>query len=271
MVKMCLDDMALDHFVKESQFFESDDEDDDPKSSMKDKASNQGNAIPGDIYAGSLCLKKGRNVNTTLYYVDYAKQFNDGNGLLPEDRNELFLKHANAGAEKSSIENQINVISSEANILLSQPTNVDLALILDTLNAEVEDLHSQLEVANSFKDNEKVRKQLCKKSDLMQAQWRKRKRLCMDFLGFMEESTEGVISMKKSLAGDGPIELESDESAIKGSILFNKKKRQRDESFQRLDLGGASKKKRTEISPNDLFIGVELTSSGIKRVYLDNE
>lgn len=269
MVKMCLDDMALDHFVKESQFFDSDDENDDPKPSVKSGKSSEGNIIPSDIYAGSLCLKKGRNVNTTLYYVDYTKQFNDGNGLLPEDRNELFSKHASADAEKSSTENKIKRILSDADVLLSQPTNVDLASRLETLDTEVESLRSQMEVANSFKDNEKIRKQTRKKIDVMQAQWRKRKRLCMDFLCMMEEMTEGTISMKKSLVGDGPIELESDESAIKGSILFNQKKRQRDKSLRRLDFEGASKKQRTEFSPDDSFIGVELTSSGIKRVYLN--
>lgn len=259
--------MALDHFVKESQFFDSDDENDDPKPSTKSGKSSQGNIIPSDVYAGSLCLKKGRNVNTTLYYVDYTKQFNNGNGLLPEDRNELFSKHAGADAEKSSTENKIKYLSSEANVLLSQPTNIDLTSILESLDAEVVDLRSQMEVAYSFKDNEKIRMQIRKKIDVMQAQWRKRKRLCMDFLREMEEITEGSISMKKSLSGDGPIELESDESAIKGSILFNQKKRQRGKSFQRLDLDGASKKQKVDI-PTDSFIGVELTSSGIKRVYL---
>jgi hypothetical protein len=270
MVKMCLDDMALDHFVKESQFFDSDDENDDPKPSMKSGKSSQGNIIPSDVYAGSLCLKKGRNVNTTLYYVDYSKQFNDGNGLLPEDRNELFSKHAGADAEKSSTENKIKYLSSEANVLLSQPTNIDLTSILETLDAEVVDLRSQMEVAYSFKDNEKIRMQIRKKIDVMQAQWRKRKRLCMDFLREIEEITEGSISMKKSLSGDGPIELESDESAIKGSILFNQKKRQRERSFQRLDLEIASKKQKVD-NPTASFVGVELTSSGIKRVYLDEK
>lgn len=269
MVKMCLDDMALDHFIKESQFIESDDEDADVELEKVKKRIPKEAHAHADIYAGSLCLKKGRNANTSLYYADQKKLLNDGNGLLPEDRNELYSNHANVLAEKAVIENTTMLNISEANRLLSQLSNIDMTSALTVLEDEVTELRSQIDAANEYKNNEKSRKLLLKKIDVMQAQWRKRRRLCLDFLCFFEEVTEGTVSMKKSLEGGGPIELESDEVAIKSHIAFKANKRKRQQNALGSSLGGNAKRLKSEFVASESFVGVELTSSGIKRVFLN--
>ena len=70
---------------------DSDDDEDDGKSSKKKKAAKKSaeDTAPSEPYANSLRFKEGRNVQNTLYYVDHSKLANEGNGLLPEKRNEL--------------------------------------------------------------------------------------------------------------------------------------------------------------------------------------
>jgi len=119
----------------------------------------------------------------------------------------------------------------------------------------------------------------------MAQQWRKRKRLCMEFLITMEESTEGTISAKKCLAGDGQIDIESDESAIKNAIAYGKKKRTMasrpptKKMKVSKSLGGkttglsSSQSLTSGLTADANFVAVRLDSSGqVERVYLsDNE
>ena len=77
----------------------------------------------------------------------------------------------------------------------------------------------------------------------------------------MEESTEGTISRKKCLKGDGPIDIDSDEAAIQGSIAFAKRKKQR--VVGRGSLGGkGSATGRPSLAPDQNFIGVILSALG---------
>ena len=118
----------------------------------------------------------------------------------------------------------------------------------------------------------------------MATQWRKRKRICMDFLIMMEESTEGTISAKKCLAGDGQIDVESDETAIKNSIAYgNKKRSMTSRPFKKTKVSKSMGRKTTGLSssesltcgltPDANFVAVRLDPLGlVERVYLgDNE
>lgn len=114
----------------------------------------------------------------------------------------------------------------------------------------------------------------------MATQWRKRKRICMDFLIMMEESTEGTVSAKKCLAGDGQIDLESDETAIKNMIAYGNKKRSMTsrpvkKAKVSKSLGGkttglpSSETLTSGLTADANFVAVRLDSSGqVERVYL---
>ena len=201
-LKSCLDDMALDTFNPENQFADSDDDEDTNAVSGKKKALSASN---DDEFAGSLSVKGGRNTNTTLYYCDYSKLSNNGNGLLPDDRNTLLSDHEVAKAELAAKEDSISSMTNESQRLLSEPTNEEAAGSLEVKENYVQELRDQVEAAQELKDFEKVRVKMTKKVDVMAAQWRKRKRLCMDFLLAMEDNTDGTISVKKCLSGDGQI------------------------------------------------------------------
>ena len=192
--------MALDTFSAENQFADSDDEDDRSTSKKKSKIGSS-----DDEYAGSLSIKAGRNANTTLYYCDYSSLTNNGNGLLPDDRNTLLSDHEIAKAEMQSQDNCIKSMTAEASKLLSEPTNEELTALFEEMEENVTSLREEVESAQELKGFEKHKVKVNKRVDTMAAQWRKRKRVCMDFLVAMEENTEGSISTKKCLSGDGQI------------------------------------------------------------------
>ena len=89
----------------------------------------------------------------------------------------------------------------------------------------------------------------------------------------MEESTEGTISLKKCLKGEGVLEIESDEAAIKGAIVFAQRKRPK---VSRGVNGGKSGVKiggeTAGVSPDENFIGVQLGAQGRpERVFVPDE
>jgi hypothetical protein len=85
----------------------------------------------------------------------------------------------------------------------------------------------------------------------------------------MEEITEGSVSIKKSLSGDGPLELDSDEAVLKAAKTFSSKKR------ALVDTNRVHSMKKVKLSSGDIvssgqdaFIGVMLDSRGmVKRVF----
>ena len=83
-LRSCLDDMA--DAATGNPF--ADDSDDEEDGGKKKKKGGKKSSSGGDEHTGSLRIKEGRNVNTTLYYTDHTKLANNGNGLLPEDRSE---------------------------------------------------------------------------------------------------------------------------------------------------------------------------------------
>jgi hypothetical protein len=85
--------------------------------------------------------------------------------------------------------------------------------------------------------------------------------LNLQFISMMEESTEGTISLKKCLKGEGSLEIDSDEAAIKGAIAFAQRKRP---SVSRGSLSGGGKNgvERGGLLPDENFIGVTLNALG---------
>jgi len=286
-LKSCLDDMSLDRASSEQLFHESDEEDNGSTACISSSTFKK--KLGSDEYAGALSIKPGRNCNTTLYYVDYTKLFNNGDGLLSDDRNTLITDSQIANEEKARLNSVLKYSSVETTRLHSEPTNADASSKLDELSECKNKLEEQLDRIRGLEDNAFYRKQLKKKVTTMAAQWRKRKRLGMDFLVLMEESTEGTVSIKKCFSGDGQIDVDSDEAELKGALEFAKKKRDRSLKKEtrcnyRTKVSTSmtsSINKRQKIShgnditrnsyPDENMIGVKLDVRGnVERVYLDD-
>lgn len=269
--------MALDN--RENQFYDSDDEDDDAPKKAKKKSDDSSD----DQYNASLSFKAGRNTNSSLYYVDHTKQKNNGNGLEPDQRNELINNLARAQEEESMLKAQLQSMTKETAQLLSEPTNEEATATLERQEAEMNDIRDQLEGARQLKVNEKYKKSAKRRIENLTQQWRKRKRLCMDFLIQMEDSTEGTITAKKCLSGDGQIDIESDESAIKNAIAYGKKKRTMasrpmpKKKKVSKGLGGKTTGLDAEsltsgLTPDPNFVAVRLNSAGqAERVYIGDD
>ena len=265
--------MALDR--NENPFDESDDEDSEPKATKKSKPSSD------DPYASSLAFKAGRNANTCLYFVDHTKQKNNGDGLEPDQRNQLACDSAKADADHLALSASLQRMTAEATQLLSEPTNEEASATLELQESAMKSIRDQLEDARKLKINEKHKKQTKKRIESMAAQWRKRKRLCMDFLITMEESTEGTLTVKKCLAGDGQIEIDSDESAIAGALAYGKKKRSRPPAKKMKvskNLAGLGAKPQEShslaagLEADASFVAVQLDAMGqVCRVHLEDE
>jgi hypothetical protein len=256
----------------ENPFADSDDDEDD--GAKTNKKTKTGKSDSTDPYANSLRLKAGRNSNNQLYYVDYSKI----PGLDPEAKNQLYADVAKAEAEEARLKSNIQKMDAETAKLLSEPTNEELDRMLDEQETAMVALREQVAAARKHKVNEKTKKQLKKRIEGMTAHWRKRKRQVLDFLNMMEESTEGAVSVKKCLAGDGQIEIDSDEAVIQGAIAFAQRKRLKTSSGKPLKktkgLGGATKSAAADetdgLSPDPNFVGVRLDAHGqVARVYLD--
>jgi hypothetical protein len=215
-LRACLNEMALDK-ASENVFDDSDDED-KPASKKKAQPSST------EPYEGSLCLKAGKTAGTSLYYVDHTKLKNNGDGLDSEEKNTLYSEVAKSNAEKDALQAKIkedNVITTK---LHSEPTNEEAIARLETEEATLSKLQTSVEDSRQLKGNEKIKAQLKRRIEKMAAEWRKRRRITMDFLVTIEEMTDGTVSRKKCLAGDGQIELDSDENVNACTVAYAKKK-----------------------------------------------
>jgi superfamily II RNA helicase len=263
--------MALDK--AEEAFVESDDEDEPPKKPEKPK---QDSKPSDDPYKGALSFKSGRSANSCLYYVDYTKLKNNGDGLPPNERNELSGNLHKTNAELEALKTTIKNTTLETDKLLSEPTNEEATARLETEESTLAELQDQVEAGRKLKVNEKHKQQTKRRIDAMTTYWRKRRRICMEFLIAMEENTDGTVSVKKCLKGDGQIDIDSDEAIVAAAIEYSKKK------LARPALG---KKKRTPVAAkttpksstasslpaSESFVAVTLDSQGrVQRVHLDD-
>ena len=272
--------MALDN-NDSNPFDESDDEETNGKPKPSKKLSPTSSA---DEYVGSLKIKIGRNSSSTLYYVDQTKLFNNGDGLVPEDKNTLLSDLQLAKASRDEMLANIKHMSEQTSKLLSEPTNVDATSDLETQMSQCEKLRDELEESRYLKENSKYREQLQKRVENMAKAWRQRKRMNMDFLFILEDLTEGTIAAKKCLSGDGQIELDSDEAMIKSANAFAKQKKQRKAMMgnkrslsKGVARGGMKKRKhenassscKSDVVANESFIGVKLDGQKVLRVYFE--
>jgi hypothetical protein len=272
-LKSCLDDMALDGLNNAGcGFADSDDEGVSTKATAKPKKES------GDSFAGSLMFKGSKNPSTSLYYSDQNKLPNNGNGLERDVRDDLYSKIAQQKAEMEMLGTKLKVMKSETTTLLGQPTNEEAVTRLLTEESTLAEIVEQAEEARKLQVNENYKKQVKRRIDNMTAEWRKRRRLCMDFLIVMEESTDGTISMKKCMSGDGQIDIDSDEGVAKAAVSYTKQKRNNPKKrgiggrtivSNKAGGGGAA---GSGLVADENFVGVLLNSQGcVKRVYVDEE
>ena len=263
----CLQDMALDKNESKNQFADSDDEEEPEKTKE---------ATPSDSFAGSLCFKAGRNQASNLYYVDHTKI----KGMDRDQREALATESFATLAEEAALKDTLKQTLDRATQLLSEPTNEKVVVLLETEEKDVTELELNVEEARKLKVNEKHKQKTKKRIQTMSANWRKRKRMCMEFLIGLEENTDGSVSAKKCLAGDGQIALDSDEAVASAVLRFAKDKRARNVSAGgaqgRKSKGMAAPKVKTSTKPASLadenFVGVLLDSQGtVSRVYVEEE
>ncbi|GKY96953.1 hypothetical protein MPSEU_000654300 [Mayamaea pseudoterrestris] len=271
-LKQSLNDMTLEKLGEENLFAESDDEDDEPKKN-KIASPTKSDVASNDPYAKSLSVKAAKTANATLYFVDHNKLTNNGNGLDPEARNQLLSEHAKTKAELGFLNDSIKTMLAQASTLVTEPTNEEATTRLELEEAALDDLKKKLEAARGLQANEKHKLQIKRRIEHMASFWRKRKRLTMEFLIGLEENTDGVISAKKCLVGDGQIDLESDELAIKNSTAYYKSMKNRPSTKH----GIANKKAKTSEFSSSLkatatFVGVKLDTIGcVERVHVEEE
>lgn len=132
--------------------FADDSDDEDEKPSKKKSASK----VSSNEYAGSIRIKEGRNTNNTLYYVDHTKLQNNGNGLLPEARNELFSNLEMSKQELAVLGQKNKQICSDTSQLLSEPKNAELETELQELANKMEVLDNSLEEAGAHASSKYV-------------------------------------------------------------------------------------------------------------------
>jgi hypothetical protein len=266
-LKDCLQDMSLDKNESKNPFADSDDE----KEPEKKKE-----ATPSDSYAESLCFKAGRNLASNLYYVDHTKI-----KAMDRDQREALISESFATqAEETALKDTLKQTLDRATQLFSEPTNEEVVTLLETEEKDVTELEVNVEEARKLKVNEAHKQKTKKRIQSMSAHWRKRKRMCMEFLIGLEENTDGTVSAKKCLAGDGQIALDSDEIVASAALRFAKDKRARNVgaggSQGRKSKGMAAPKVKASTKPaslaDDNFVGVLLDSQGtVSRVYVDEE
>jgi hypothetical protein len=256
------------HFFDDSDDEREDASDDETKKSKRNKTASS-ESRNQDPYESSICVKEGRNASVTLYYVDQNKLFNNGDGLLADSRDSLIANHEQAKAKLEHLNLQLTDTLSQTAVLLAQPTNAAADTQLEEYESLVQQLSDELSSSQSFISNEKRRKQILKSIECMAANWRSRKRLTLDFITMMEEITDGTISIKKSLAGDGPLDIDSDEAVLKAAKVFASKKRSHGSMVSSSNrLQSVDGKKRKESGGNETFVGVMLCPRGfVKRVF----
>jgi hypothetical protein len=244
-------------------FNDSSDEDERTKKPTKPtKSEEQSN----DPFHDSLVMKPTKSANNPLYYADYTRLSNNGDGLAPEARNKLLNKVMNAKAEEERHRANLQQMTSDTTKLLGEPKNDQAATLLTKGEAALAMLHEQAQGARKLKANEKHKQQTKKRIDSMTAEWRKRKRICNDFLMALEENSDGAISRKKILACDGQFDVESDEMAAQNAIAYAKRVQSRPSMRRVTSAGGSS----CTVAPTQSFVAVTLDSQGcVSRIHLD--
>lgn len=263
LLKSCLDSMSISATNNSLEDGEYDSDDDDIFVKTTKKSSSKKPAM--DHFTETLLQKVGRNANTTLYYTNQSKLPNGGNGIIPEERNELVSAVQKSHEEIKENSKLIQLIHEKISLLTSEPLNEEIRQLLPLEESNVQKLYTEVNAARKLKVNESHLKLTKQKIENMSKNWRKRKRLCVDFLNMMDECTEGVVTAKKCLSGNGQIELESDEVVIKqAKQMFHNRKKTNNRQIIR---GGNN---NNEQLAHQSFVAVMLGSNcTIKRVFVE--
>ena len=198
-LKSCLEEMVIDTAGGDDG---SDDEDDKPKKSKKSKKGGDGGGGNGGDpsttdYVDSLRVKSGRNANNVLYFTNQDKSVNGGNGLPPDERNELIGAEQKSAQDLQSSRDNLKAIQNLTTKLLSEPTNQEANDRIAKKEKVLADLKASVEESRQYAGNEKKREQTKKRIRDLADVWWKRRRMCNEFLQGMEDATEGTISVKK--------------------------------------------------------------------------
>lgn len=245
-----------------------DDSDDDDKSPSKDDGRKEDIGFYG---SGTLMFKAGRNPQTSLYYFNYNKMKEMDN----DERQSLYAALANADAEVEELKCNTASTQTNATNLLSEPTNVELIPILQKAEEDVAALREQVADSRKLQVHTGTRIACQKKIQKMAAQWSKRKRMCLSFLSALEENTDGAVTIQKSLSGDGPLQLDSDEAVVKAELGLAKQKaekRKQGPSNVRATMKKQKKEPSLSSSLSSGLVAVRLAKGGkVERVYFHED
>eukprot|EP00594_Rhizosolenia_setigera_P008632 CAMPEP_0178967614 /NCGR_PEP_ID=MMETSP0789-20121207/17712_1 /TAXON_ID=3005 /ORGANISM="Rhizosolenia setigera, Strain CCMP 1694" /LENGTH=691 /DNA_ID=CAMNT_0020653283 /DNA_START=210 /DNA_END=2285 /DNA_ORIENTATION=+ len=283
-LKSCLDDMVENSSLHENPFdndTDSDDDEDGSSGSKKKKNNKKGSSSSSssnnaDPYTESLLIKVGRNASSTLYFVNYNKLPNNGNGMELDERSEFMSISVQTNEELNTLTKEFHQINSQTKTLLDQPQNEELDQTIQDLSKEIETLSSKMNHLKQYEGNEEKRKLLHQNISHMSTIWRKRRRMTKEFLLMMEEATDGAITVKKSFRGDtNGLDVESDEYAIAQTKEWIKMKRGRHNNNsmrmmnkKKASTGGNS----SSVVADETFIGVTMNVQGkVERVYMESD
>jgi hypothetical protein len=236
-------------------------DDDDNQEKAPRKKLKLSRSTGKDEFSGSIKVKHGRNVNSTLYYANQERLDNDGNGFPPQERLLICNQMEEANSQKKMLLDNLRNTERATSVLRSEPTNEEAVSILVTEEAVLTSLMAETSTARQFTENKARRIALQKSIDTMAKYWRKRRQLCLDFLEMMDNCTEGIISIKKCIKGEGQIPIESDEMVINAAIESIKAQYSRKHLMVRAK-GVHLDSVQKGIGINSSFIGIKLGEKG---------
>lgn len=235
--------MGSDH---SDQFADSDD--DQPKKKKIKKVDSS------DPYKNSLSFKSGKGPNSSLYYVNYATAKN-GDGLELDEKNKLLTDLSLAKEAVTKLTTTCKEIDVQTKQLLSEPTNEEAKIALVKEELELADLQEKITTARKLQVNEGHKKKTKQRITKMTAYWRTRRRVCKSFMVDLEELTDGAITAKKCFAGDGQIELDSDEAVAKGAVAYAQQKKAKVTRRKSVHKSG--------VPPSESFVAVLMNTQGL--------
>jgi hypothetical protein len=264
-LRSCLDDMAGQNI--EADFDSDDDEGGDSQPKKKKAKTN-----PDDPFSGSLLFKGGKTAMNSLYYVDYSKCKNGGNHDA-EAYNDLNGKQIALANDLNALTMDEAALAAAAKKLASERTNEEATVRFTEESNALEKLREQVGEARKHLVNEDRPKKLKKAIFEAASEWRKRKRVGMDGYYWLEEATDGVITIKKCLSGDGAIDMDSDEGTLAlARDLAIKHRQAPSKNVTAKKVGKLAWKSSTGLSADPNFIGVLLDARGnVQRQYLIDE
>ncbi|KAG7356864.1 Tat binding protein 1TBP-1-interacting protein TBPIP [Nitzschia inconspicua] len=245
-----------------------DDSDDETKPASKEEAGDE----ETDLYGRqTLVFKPGKTPQTSLYHFNYKKT----KMLDSDERQTLIAALADANATVEGLKRDTASIQQQAAKLKLEPTNVELISTLEQATNDVTSLRDQVADSRKLQVHTGTRIDRQKKIQKMAAQWSKRKRMCLSFLSALEENTDGAVTIQKSLSGDGPLQLDSDEAIVKAELALAKQKSQKRKMGSNRFQGLTKKPKQEPSLSSSLssdLVAVRLMKGGtVERVYYDEE